>query len=336
MESSYKPDSVLFWCNQHQEWKDSHADVHEVNNLNNTDAHQWSKSFRIIFPYHLTPNQVGYVRYSNSSSDMDQYQRRMLENKPDFEFKQNGTRIQFSQKSTNTTGDIGVEFYMSSQDDDYPEWDNTPAGAYTFKTARDHFSSYPYFEKNSTSIAYSYSPGIHSTQWEFKFLPKHQNKTGDNRAAVLRFLDHGNHTNGFAQMTFELNGIPVMEDFQGKDVVATFHFDDFHANQTFYTDSNGLEMQKRILNYRETFPWTQVQNISGNFFPVDSAIAMRDLDSNGTAVKQATVLNDRSMAGSAELQNSTIELLHNRRMVVDDNKGVDEVLNETDSNGMGI
>jgi len=50
----------------------------------------------------------------------------------------------------------------------------------------------------------------------------------------------------------------------------------FDANHTFYTDSNGLEMQTRVFNFSPTFNLSTVQNISANYYPVDSAIAMRD------------------------------------------------------------
>jgi len=72
------------------------------------------------------------------------------------------------------------------------------------------------------------------------------------------------------------------------------------------------------------------QNISSNYYPVNSAIAMRDLD------RQVTVMNEKSQGGSAGLVNGTIELVQNRRLVVDDNKGVVEPLNETDSDGYGL
>ena len=48
-------------------------------------------------------------------------------------------------------------------------------------------------------------------------------------------------------------------------------------DQTFYTDSNGLAMQKRKLNFRPTWDMSQYsnnQNKSSNFYPVNSAIAI--------------------------------------------------------------
>jgi hypothetical protein len=52
--------------------------------------------------------------------------------------------------------------------------------------------------------------------------------------------------------------------------------------------------------------------------------------------RQVTVMNERSQGGSAGLVNGTIELVHNRRLLHDDNKGVIEPLNETDENGFGL
>lgn len=67
-------------------------------------------------------------------------------------------------------------------------------------------------------------------------------------------------------------------------------FDSFDPNGTFFTDSNGLEMQERKLTnvtvdlYNEVREFKLGENdkgpsyqyISANYFPVDSAIAMRD------------------------------------------------------------
>lgn len=119
-----------------------------------------------------------------------------------------------------------------------------------------------------------------------------------------------------------MSEVPI-NDNVGKDVTVNWKFyDGFNANRTFWTDSNGLEMQERRLDYNPGFPWAHgekdINKISGNFYPVDSAIAMRDNAQN----RQVTVLNDRAQGGSADLRNSTIELMQHRRLIQDDNKGV--------------
>jgi hypothetical protein len=49
-------------------------------------------------------------------------------------------------------------------------------------------------------------------------------------------------------------------------------YDDFDPKGVFWTDSNGLEMQKRTI-IDDTDKGIKV---SRNYYPIDSAIAMRD------------------------------------------------------------
>jgi len=92
-------------------------------------------------------------------------------------------------------------------------------------------------------------------------------------------------------------------------------------------------MQERIIGYRPTWNLTTDQNISANYYPVNSGIAMRDINSN----LQATVINERSQAGAADLSmKNGIEIIQNRRLIFDDDRGVGEPLNETDSDGYGM
>lgn len=120
-----------------------------------------------------------------------------------------------------------------------------------------------------------------------------------------------------------LAGLP--NDKQGREVTVNWKAYDVHNNNTFYTDSNGLEMQERILNYRPSFNFSSFENISGNYYPVNSAIAIVD----SKAQLQLTILNDRSQGGSV-VEDGRIELMQNRRLFFDDGRGVEEALNETD------
>ena len=93
-------------------------------------------------------------------------------------------------------------------------------------------------------------------------------------------------------------------------------------------------MQKRVLNYRPTWDiqanYNQSnENITANYYPIQSAISMKD------GPRVFTVMNDRSQGGSA-LSDGTIEFMQNRRIPADDQRGMGEWLNETDSNGNAI
>ena len=107
----------------------------------------------------------------------------------------------------------------------------------------------------------------------------------------------------------------------------------FDNNQTFFTDSNGLEMQKRVLNYRPTWDFVNTnlkesnENVTANYFPINSAIAMIDEAQN----KQFLVCNDRPQAGSA-LTKGGIQFMQNRRIPADDGRGMGENVDETDIN----
>jgi len=64
----------------------------------------------------------------------------------------------------------------------------------------------------------------------------------------------------------------------GKEVVIRYN-SGLQSKGTFYTDSNGLAMQKRILNYRPSFNFTVFGggvNSTANYYPVGQAIAIQD------------------------------------------------------------
>jgi len=80
--------------------------------------------------------------------------------------------------------------------------------------------------------------------------------------------------------------IPLVDNL-GREVVAKWSFDRFDNQGVFYTDSNGLEMQKRVRNYRPDFTLDTPMKVSDNYYPINSAIAMRDEARN----LQVTVMN---------------------------------------------
>ena len=99
------------------------------------------------------------------------------------------------------------------------------------------------------------------------------------------------------KFTVDLDSLPTLQ-YDGYEVIVDFQVENFDNNQTFWTDSNGLEMQQRRLNYRPTWDIQanyndSNENVTANYYPINTAITMRD------GSRQFTVCNDRPQAGSA-------------------------------------
>jgi hypothetical protein len=75
---------------------------------------------------------------------------------------------------------------------------------------------------------------------------------------------------------FEVLLDPIADNQGGIEVTANFFAYNFDSNNTFYTDSNALDMQKRVLNKRPTWNLTTDEPISANYYPINSAIAIKD------------------------------------------------------------
>lgn len=120
-----------------------------------------------------------------------------------------------------------------------------------------------------------------------------------------------------------------IEDNEGKDIISRFTTN-ISSYGTFYTDSNARRLLKRKRNDRSFWNvGNQMEQISGNYFPVTAMIALQD------SLNRMAILTDRSQGGSSIFDGS-LELLIHRRTLTDDGFGLDEPLNETDSNGRGI
>lgn len=116
--------------------------------------------------------------------------------------------------------------------------------------------------------------------------------------------------------------IPV-EDDMGREVVNRVDWPTLTTGDTFYTDSNGREMLKRVKDYRPTWELENHEPVAGNYYPINSKLIL----DNGTSF-QAAILTDRSQGGTS-LNPGQMELMVHRRLLYDDAFGVGEPLNET-------
>lgn len=93
----------------------------------------------------------------------------------------------------------------------------------------------------------------------------------------------------------------------------------------------GLELQRRKLNFRETWEYeSETFSAGSNYYPVNGMILIEDEQGNA-----AVLLNDRSQGGSS-LHEGQLELMIQRRLLYDDSRGVGEALNERNLDGSGV
>lgn len=84
-------------------------------------------------------------------------------------------------------------------------------------------------------------------------------------------------------------------------------------------------MVNKTLNHRDQFKIETNQTFASNYYPITTAIAGKDIHSQ----LQVAILNDHTQGGSAGLRhNNNIELMQNRRLLIDDQYGVTEPLDE--------
>ena len=119
-------------------------------------------------------------------------------------------------------------------------------------------------------------------------------------------------------------------DHQGREVVTQYKTG-LASGRTFYTDANGRQMLKRVWNHRPTWNVTLKEPISGNYYPVNSRIYLKDEAKD----LQLTILNDRSQGGTSPVD-GTLDIMVHRRLFHDDNFGVSDVLNEPGVDGKGL
>ena len=114
------------------------------------------------------------------------------------------------------------------------------------------------------------------------YFSKDNKKTGEKemQAIVHVTLDQDLDV---VKFDVDLDSIPTVY-LDGYEVVAHFNAHNFDNNQTFWTDSNGLEMLKRQLNYRSYYDIQthmydyNPQNITANYYPINSAIAIKEVN----------------------------------------------------------
>jgi len=133
-------------------------------------------------------------------------------------------------------------------------------------------------------------------------------------------------------MTIEPEVGPVpTEDGIGREVVQIITNEQIGNEGVFYTDSNGLDMQKRVYGKAETFEIQpdKYDTIPASYYPVNGVIYIQDKKTRMTLLTEKT-------EGGVSRYNGMIETMVHRRTVEDDSRGVGEPLNEQGPDSKGL
>lgn len=76
------------------------------------------------------------------------------------------------------------------------------------------------------------------------------------------------------EIQWSVGPIPI-DDNISKDIIIRYDTDIASAAK-YYTDANGREVLERIRDYRPTWNYTIVENVSGNYYPINSRIWIKD------------------------------------------------------------
>lgn len=117
---------------------------------------------------------------------------------------------------------------------------------------------------------------------------------------VVRVYKTGTFSRHVVEFEWLVGPIPI-EDGYGKEIVSRF-YSDIKSEGSFYTDTNGRETLKRTIDFRETFDFVNEEKESGNYYPINSNIAIEDND------LRLAVLPDRAQGGSS-LSEGAVELM---------------------------
>lgn len=126
------------------------------------------------------------------------------------------------------------------------------------------------------------------------------------------------------ELSWKIGPIPITAFYDnGYDIVTRIDTN-LQTNNTFFTDSNGRETLRRIINHRPTFNLVTTEKYSANYYPVTSFAFIHDHQMN----QQVTMLPDRSV-GCTSAKSGSLEFMLHRRLLFDDGYGMDEPLNES-------
>lgn len=109
---------------------------------------------------------------------------------------------------------------------------------------------------------------------------------GDWAAQEVTLYDDGE----YVEVDWTIGPINVNEGL-GKEVILRYDTD-IQSQGKFYTDANGRELLERTRDSRPTWAYTVTEPVSGNYYPVNSRIYVKD------ATRQLTILTGKTLTNT--------------------------------------
>ena len=189
-------------------------------------------------------------------------------------FKSHKDQLQFAIKNKKITirGNL-QSFIFSDGKNEYP-----------FEIFYNHYRSYQ--GPGQPSGAYIFRPDEITKEGSVRYgIPyfakvfEHKNLIqisiyGDKFDSHLKFYADATVLEDAIEVETFLKAIDVSDQI-GKEVTLNIQTE-IKNGELFKTDSNGLEMQTRKLNHRDTWNLNNTEPVSGNYYPVNSIISIQD------------------------------------------------------------
>jgi lysosomal alpha-mannosidase len=108
------------------------------------------------------------------------------------------------------------------------------------------------------------------------------------------------------EFDYTVGPIPMLDKIN-KEIITRFNTS-IRSQSIFYTDSNGREFQQRKRDYRPTWNYTVTEPVSGNYYPMTTAVRIEDNEMS------LAVLTDRPQ-GASSMSDGSIEICLHRRTI---------------------
>lgn len=92
------------------------------------------------------------------------------------------------------------------------------------------------------------------------------------------------------EVEWSVGPIPI-DDNAGKEVIIRYDTNIASASK-YYTDANGREVVERIRDYRPTWNYTVSENVSSNYYPINSRVWIKDQQRQFTILTGISLLDE--------------------------------------------